>query len=100
MNDKSLADFVHLALNGVETDSLSSLPMRIAVAKAILSANVGSASDACSLILDSKLNIRSVTVETCREALKFMESLGKDGAEAKERMKMLIAKKFPFAKDC
>jgi hypothetical protein len=99
MNDKSLADFVQSAVNKAKADASSSLPLRIVIARAILSANVGSASDACSLIFDSKLNIRCVAVETCQEALEFMESLGNDGAEAKERMKMLIAKKFPFAKD-
>lgn len=98
MDGKSLSDFVKSAVEDLKSNSLSSLPMRTAVAKAMLSTNVGSKEEASSLILDSKLEgVRCVTVETCREALAFMESLE---SEKKERMRMLIMAKFPFAKDC
>ena len=68
--------------------------MRVAVAKAMVSANVGSTDDAASLVLDSKLNVRGVTVETCQDTLAFMASLDK-----KEQMMQLIMTKFPFARD-
>ena len=106
MNDKSLTDFVTSSVEEVKADALSSLPMQIAVARAMLSTNVGSSSDATSLILDCKLNVRCVSVETCREALQFMEFLGtkeEGGGENnnnKGRMMQLIMAKFPFAKDC
>jgi len=106
MNENSLADFVTLAVEEIKADALSSLPMRIAVARAMLSTNVGSSSDATSLILDCKLNVRCVSVETCREAMQFMDSLGtkeEGGGENnnnKGRMMQLIMAKFPFAKDC
>ena len=60
MNDKSLSDFVQQAVDGVKADPLSSLSMRVAVAKAMISANVGSSDDAASLVLDSKLNVRGL----------------------------------------
>ena len=106
MNDKSLTDFVTSSVEEVKVDALSSLPMRIAVARAILSTNVGSSLDATSLILDCKLNVRCVSVETCREALQFMEFLGtkEEGGgknnNNKGRLMQLIMTKFPFAKDC
>lgn len=101
MNGNSLAEFVQSAVDDVKADSLSSLPRRIAVARALLSMNdVGfTDADASSLVLDSKLNVRGVTIETCLEALQFMESLGKEGGDAKERMMKLIMDKFPFATD-
>ena len=100
MNGKSLQDFVKMNMESVKADSLSSLPMRIEVAKAALATEVASGSEALSLILDSKLNVEGVTIESCRNALAFVESLGKDGSESKERMMQLIMAKFPFAKDC
>ena len=86
-------------LDTVKADPLSSLPMRTAVAKAMVSSNVGTKSEAASLILDSKLSGRCVSVETCQEALKFMESLGKEGSAGKDQLLILILSKFPFAKN-
>jgi len=94
INGKSLSDFVQQTVDDVKADPLSSLSMRVAVAKAMISANVGSSDDAASLVLDSKLNVRGVTVETCQDALAFMASLDK-----KEQMMQLILSKFPFAKE-
>lgn len=100
LNCDSLADFVQNAVNDLKADSLSSLPMRIAVARAMLSTNLGSSTEASSLILNSELKGRGVTIETCREALAFMESLGTaEGDEYKNQMMKLIMAKFPFAKD-
>jgi hypothetical protein len=97
MNNQSLKDYIQSTLNTVNADPLSSLPMRMAVAKAMLLASVGTKDDALSLIIDSKLAGREVTVESCREALKFIESTGDDGK--KEQLKMLVVGKFPFVKD-
>lgn len=66
MNGKSLSDFVQMAVDNVKADALSTLSMRIAVANAMISTTVGSAADASSLLLDSKLNVRGVTIETWR----------------------------------
>ena len=97
MDGKSLSDFV----DDVKNNPLSTLSMRVAVAKAMLSTNVGSSADAASLLLDSKLNVRGVTVESCQEAVAFMDSLDNagEGGGNKERMMKLIMAKFTFAKD-
>merc|ERR1712127_543257 len=95
MSGKSLADFVRSTAEGVRADESASLPMRVAVARAMLATGSKEA-DASSLILESELNVRCVTVETCREALKFVESLGGD---SKERLMGLVVAKFPFSKD-
>lgn len=101
MDGQSLSDFVNLSMDGVKNNPLSTLSMRVAVAKAMLSTNVGSSADAASLVLDSKLSVRGVTVESCQEAVAFMDSLDKagEGGGNKERMMMLIMTKYTFAKD-
>ena len=101
MDDKSLSDFVNMSMDDVKNNPLSTLSMRVAVAKAMLSTNVGSSADATSLLLDSKLNVRGVTVESCQEAVAFMDSLDNagEGGGNKERMMKLIMAKFTFAKD-
>eukprot|EP00581_Thalassiosira_minuscula_P017759 CAMPEP_0183722740 /NCGR_PEP_ID=MMETSP0737-20130205/14604_1 /TAXON_ID=385413 /ORGANISM="Thalassiosira miniscula, Strain CCMP1093" /LENGTH=974 /DNA_ID=CAMNT_0025952969 /DNA_START=188 /DNA_END=3112 /DNA_ORIENTATION=+ len=98
LNNKSLTNYISSAAEKVKADALSSLPLRIAVARAMLETKVGSSGEAAALVLDSKLNVRCVTVETCREALQFMELTG--DKHNKEQMKQLIDAKFPFAKDC
>jgi len=97
MDAKSLSEFVQSAIDRVKNDVASDLPTRTAVANAIISTGVGSASDSLSLILDSKLNCRCVNVDSCREALKFIESVGSDSG--KGQFKALIVTKFPFLKD-
>ncbi|KAL7523101.1 hypothetical protein ACHAWF_000369 [Thalassiosira exigua] len=101
MSGKSLDDFIKSTTDDVRGDPLSSLPMRVAVAKALISTKVEpDVGKALSLILGSKLNVRRcVTVETCREALRFVEFLGETGKGDGERLRALIAEKFPFAKD-
>jgi len=97
MGGKTLSEFVKSAKERVKSDAASDLPMRTAVAKAIVSSGVGSAPDSLSLILDSKLNCRSANVESCREALKFIESVG--GQSGKGQFQALVVTKFPFLKD-
>lgn len=99
MNCLSLSDFVRMVVDDVKADSMSNLSKVIAVARAMLSAKVGSSAEASTLLLDSKLKLRGVTMETCREALALMDFLGTD-EEDKEQMMKLIISKFPFAKDC
>jgi len=96
MNNQSLSDFIESNLDRVKSDPLSSFPLRTAVAKAMISAQVGSKKDAISLILDSKLAGRGVTIDSCRKALQFVESVD---ATSKEQLAMLVATKFPFIKD-
>mmetsp|Transcript_23858 Transcript_23858/g.54142 ORF Transcript_23858/g.54142 Transcript_23858/m.54142 type:complete len:384 (+) Transcript_23858:281-1432(+) len=95
MSGESLPDFVASAARDVKSDPLSSLPMRTAVAKALVSTGAGSKADAAALILDSELNTRGVDMETCRAALDFMGTLGSDNKNA---MAALVKARFPFSK--
>ena len=97
MNCLLLPDFVRLVVDDVKADSMSNLSKVIAVARAMPSAEVGSSAEASSLLLDSKLNLRGVTMETCREALALMESLEANEEDKGQMMKLIISK-FPFAK--
>ncbi len=97
MEGKALSEFVKSAIERVKSDAATDLPMRTAVAKAIVSSGVGSASDSLSVILDSKLSCRCVNVDSCREALEFVASAGVDSG--KGQFQALVATKFPFLKD-
>mmetsp|Transcript_2204 Transcript_2204/g.4222 ORF Transcript_2204/g.4222 Transcript_2204/m.4222 type:complete len:950 (-) Transcript_2204:232-3081(-) len=99
LDGKVLSDFIKSTLDSVQADPLSSLPMRIVLAKALISSNIATQSECVSLILDSKLSGRFVTMTTCRDALEFMESMGKDAIFGKRELMTLIISKFPFAKD-
>jgi hypothetical protein len=95
--DQPLSGFVAAAAGriGAGTAPPSGLPLRIAVAKAVLSTGSdGGSSQASALVLDSGLNVPGVSVETCQEALSLMATLG-----CQERMMELVMAKFPFAKD-
>lgn len=97
-NRLSMQDFIQLAVVDVKTKPMSNLLKVIAVAAAMFSTKVGSSAEASSLLLDSKLNLRGVTIAACREALVLLKSLGTD-KENKEQLMKLIISKFPFAKD-
>lgn len=96
INNQSLSDFIESAFDTAKADPLTSLPMRIAVSKAMISTQVRSKHDALSLILDSKLAGRDVTIESCRDAMQFVESVE---PATNEQLRMLVVAKFPFAKD-
>lgn len=99
LNNLSLEEYIQSAFRTVKADPLSSLPLRIAVAKAMISADIGTSNDSLSLILDSKLAGRGVTINSCLEALQFIKSVGSDTAAREEQWKMLVTAKFPFVKD-
>mmetsp|Transcript_285 Transcript_285/g.552 ORF Transcript_285/g.552 Transcript_285/m.552 type:complete len:918 (+) Transcript_285:161-2914(+) len=97
MGGKTLSEFVNSAIERVKSDAATDLPMRTAVAKAIVTLGEGSAPDSLSVILDSKLNCRCVNVDSCREALEFIASVG--GDSGKGQFQALLVTKFPFLKD-
>lgn len=98
LNSLSLPDFVRMVADCVKAESMSNLSKVIAVARAMVSTKVGSNAEASSMLLESQLNLRGVTLEACREAMTLMESLGLD-KENKDAMMKLIITRFPFAKD-
>ena len=97
MDGKTLSEFVKSAIEKVNCDAAADLPLRTAVAKAAITSGVGNATDSISVILDSKLNCRCVNVESCREALEFIATVG--GDSGKGQFQALVATKFPFLKD-
>lgn len=99
INHLSLKDFLKTVVDNLKANPMSyHLSKVIAVARAMLSTSVGSCAEASLMLLDSKLNFRGVSIETCREALALLGSLGADEGN-KEQLMMLISSRFPFAKD-
>jgi len=97
LDNQPLSCFVTSRVKRVEagTAPLCGLPMRIAVARVVLSeGSAGCDATASALVLDSGLNVPGVSVETCRDALSLMAALG-----YQTRLMDLITAKFPFARD-
>jgi hypothetical protein len=98
VNSLSLPDFVRMVADCVKSESMPNLSKVIAVVRAMVLTKVGSNAEASSMLLDSQLNMRGVTLEACVEAMAVMEFLGLD-KENKDDMTRLIRTRFPFAKD-
>jgi N-alpha-acetyltransferase 15/16, NatA auxiliary subunit len=99
MDHMCLNDFVSTTCDSVRQDATAALPMRIAAAKAMIVAKIGSVRDASEIILQSNLQGRSVSVETCRDAFNMLVELGSDVTEARERWKSIVIEMFPNAFD-
>ena len=81
LDGKSTQDFVSSKAEAVRADKVTPLPLRIAVANAMVRTEVASAADAAKIILDGGIDSRAVSVETCREALVALRTFGaSDGA--------------------
>ena len=65
----SVPDFIKQAVEKVESNKRTSLPLRVAVAKALFSTNVSSVDAATALIVKGGLDGRDAGVESCRKAL-------------------------------
>eukprot|EP00566_Odontella_aurita_P002766 CAMPEP_0113530782 /NCGR_PEP_ID=MMETSP0015_2-20120614/3136_1 /TAXON_ID=2838 /ORGANISM="Odontella" /LENGTH=909 /DNA_ID=CAMNT_0000429553 /DNA_START=181 /DNA_END=2910 /DNA_ORIENTATION=+ /assembly_acc=CAM_ASM_000160 len=97
LGEKSPTQFVMDAAARAKENMLTSLPMRIAVAKALISTKAGSVTEATSLIIDGGIDGRGVSVDSCCEALKCLCSFGEGATKGKEKWLELAKKRFPFA---
>ena len=92
-NHKSVADYVAAAA----ADTMTNLPTRVAVANALMLVKKASAEDAAKLILEGGLDGRGVNVETCRQALAALKSLG--ATDAVGKWTAAVMERFPLLKD-
>ena len=99
LEGKSMTEYLTDAYTRVRNDSLTDLPTRVAVMKALLLSNTGAAEDAVSLVLDGGLDGREVSVVNCRKAISCLKSFGNSVKEAKECFISKVQDKFPLAKE-
>lgn len=96
LDGKSLTEFVQEAAEKVRNNNITDLPMRIAVAKALVNTSTGSVSDACAMIVEGGLDGRGVTPECCRQALACLEGFGEDANDAKSEWISSVKERFPM----
>jgi len=102
LNDsKSVTDFVKARAASVRADEATSLPVRVAVAKALVDTKTGSVQDACSIITEGNAvdTSRNVTVETCRYALETLKSFGNEATSAIDAWVSAVKRRFPLLSD-
>lgn len=80
-------------------DVRTSLPTRIAVAKALLMAEIGSPKDAAELVVSGGLDCREVSVDTCKKAFEFFRSLNEPTAMLVNDWMADVKARFPLVKD-
>lgn len=93
-------DLVGFVLAAAETISpLSSLPMRVEVAKALVKISKASVAEAATLIVDGGLSGYGVSVVNCRMALDELTALGPDALNARLKWVSAVNAHFPLLKD-
>eukprot|EP00526_Cylindrotheca_closterium_P000394 CAMPEP_0113648350 /NCGR_PEP_ID=MMETSP0017_2-20120614/25641_1 /TAXON_ID=2856 /ORGANISM="Cylindrotheca closterium" /LENGTH=886 /DNA_ID=CAMNT_0000560555 /DNA_START=100 /DNA_END=2760 /DNA_ORIENTATION=+ /assembly_acc=CAM_ASM_000147 len=65
----SVPDFVNQAVEKVQANKIASLPLRVAVAEALMLTNTSAVDAATALIIKGGLDGRDTSVESCRKAL-------------------------------
>lgn len=98
LNGQSINEFVSNAASQVAVNPSSSLPTRVAVAKALVATKTASIADACGVILDGGLNVPAASVETCNSAFETLVSFGNEAKSAQEKFEQLVREKFPIIK--
>lgn len=99
LGGKSVAEFLIESFCRVKNHSLTDLPTRVAVMKALVLSKTGTVEDATSLLLNGGLEGRKVSVVNCRKAIKCLTLLGGDLDDAKKQWITQVKAKFPLAKD-
>jgi len=69
----------------------------VAVAEALITANIEPVESASQLILDGGMNGRQVTIDSCRDALAFFVKLGEDALPVKKLWLAQVKERFPLA---
>lgn len=80
--NKSINTFILDAASAIKENPTTDLPMRTAVAKALIKSNSGSIGDACDIIIKGGINSKKVSFESCQVARSTLESFGDEATES------------------
>jgi len=97
LRELSLREFLSEARANVQNNPLTDLPTRVAVAEALITANIEPVESASQLILDGGMNGRQVTIDSCRDTLTFFVKLGEDALPVKKLWLAQVKERFPLA---
>lgn len=98
LNGKSTDAFVNDALAAANKDTSTSLPMRVAIAKALVSTSPGSLDKATALILDGGTTCRAVSVESVKAAYDALGAFGDGAQSATDKWAAMAKARFPLLK--
>ena len=93
--NQPVSDFIRGKAESIRTDKYAPLPLRSAVARALVETKTASALEAASLITDGGMDAKRVTVDSCQDALKTLVSFGAEGSPAVERWTAAVQLRFP-----
>ena len=96
LDGMDVVGFVKAAAKAAVNDGLTALPLRCAIAKAVVESSAGPVSEACCLITKDGIRSRGVTVASCHQALAVLKSFGKDGEAAVEDWIAEVKATFPL----
>lgn len=99
LNGDTIAKLVtDLALKA-RSDPSTSLPLRIVIAKSLVSTKSEPIDKAVSVIVEAGKESRGFDIETCRLALTALRDFGSEASSAVEKWKAFVEQHFPQAKN-
>ena len=99
LSGQCISAFVEQEAGRIKDDAQSSLANRVAIAKALVTTKAASVAEACSIVVDGGLNIRGLSVDSCRAALDCLTAFGDEAREPLARFELMVSEKFPLVRD-
>mmetsp|Transcript_22558 Transcript_22558/g.53550 ORF Transcript_22558/g.53550 Transcript_22558/m.53550 type:complete len:897 (+) Transcript_22558:208-2898(+) len=98
LNGASVANLVKELAVEARSDPTTPLPLRIVIAKSLVSTKSEPVEKAASVIVDSGTEMRGFDVQSCRLALTALKDFGSEASTAVEKWKALVTERYPLAK--
>jgi peptide alpha-N-acetyltransferase len=99
LNQKSVTEYVAEAADQARQKETTALPVRVAIAQALVQTNPGSASAASKLIVDLGISSRGADAEACRVALDALKGFGAEAEESTKQWISVVKERFPLISD-
>ena len=99
LNGAPIGDLVkELALH-TRSDPSTALPLRIVIAKSLVSTKSEPIDRAASVIVDVGRDMRGFDIQSCRLALATLQGFGSEASSAVEKWKAFVEQQYPLAKN-
>ncbi|KAL3918249.1 MAG: hypothetical protein SGILL_004327 [Bacillariaceae sp.] len=98
-NGMSATEFVSGVAKEARSDPLASLPLRCAVAEALVTTKLETPASAAKLVVEGGIDGRGVTIDSCRHALATLKGLGAEASSSAEEWTSLVKRKYPMIKN-
>ena len=99
LNGASIAKLVSDLAAKARSDPSTPLPLRIEIARSLVSTKSEPIEKASSVIVDSGAEMRGFDIRSCRLALATLKDFGSEASAAVERWKVFVKEHYPLAKD-